>query len=152
MKKILFPARGLNPDRCTPQQRLRAELLALSYPAEWIMPVPIPLFICRRAVIDCGGGRATVVCGFFAYKKNLGRTETPTRERMYLGRIRSVKRHLPKRLSKNCDLEFANVDRLMANYSIDNEHNLTFLCDCHRVVCAVDLNLLSEGLHQCYKG
>ena len=39
MKK-LFPARGLNTDRCTPQQRLRAELLALSYPAEWVMPVP----------------------------------------------------------------------------------------------------------------
>ena len=39
MKKIVFPARGLNPDRCTPQQRLRAELLALSYPAEWVMPV-----------------------------------------------------------------------------------------------------------------
>ena len=54
-EKILFPARGLNPDRCTPQQRIRAELLALSYPAEWIMSVPIPLFICRTAVIDCGG-------------------------------------------------------------------------------------------------
>ena len=29
--------------------------------------------------------RATVVCGFFAYKKILGRTETLTRDRMYLG-------------------------------------------------------------------
>ena len=55
VKKILFPARGLNPDRCTPQQRLRAELFALRYPAEWVIPVPIQLFICRRAVIDCGG-------------------------------------------------------------------------------------------------
>ena len=54
MKTILSPARGLNPDRCTPQ-RLRAELLALSYASEWVMPVPIQLFICRRAVIDCGG-------------------------------------------------------------------------------------------------
>ena len=50
MKKILFPARGL-----TPPQHFRAELLALSYSAEWVMPVPIELFICRRAVIDCGG-------------------------------------------------------------------------------------------------
>ena len=28
-------------------------------------------------------------------------------------------RHLPRRSNKNCDLPFANVDRLMANYSID---------------------------------
>ena len=54
MKKILFPARGLNPDRLTPQQRFRAELLAVSYSAEWVMPFKIELFICRRAVIDCG--------------------------------------------------------------------------------------------------
>ena len=27
----------------------------------------------------------TLVCGFFAYTKILGRTETRTRERMYLG-------------------------------------------------------------------
>ena len=65
MKKILFPARGLNPDRCM-QQGLRAELLTLSYPAEWFMHVPIQLFICRRVVIDCSGPGD---CGlrFFAY-------------------------------------------------------------------------------------
>ena len=55
MKKNSVPARGLNPDRSTPQQRFRPELLALSYSAEWVMSVPIELFICRRAVIDCGG-------------------------------------------------------------------------------------------------
>ena len=55
VKKKLFPARGLNSDPCTPQERLRAELLTLSYPAELVMPFPIKLFICGRAVIDCGG-------------------------------------------------------------------------------------------------
>ena len=35
MKKILFPARGLNRDRCIPQLRFRAELLALNY-AGWM--------------------------------------------------------------------------------------------------------------------
>ena len=29
-------------------------------------------------------------------------------------------RHVPRRSSKNCDLEFANTDRLKENYSIDN--------------------------------
>ena len=107
MKKILFPARGLIPDRGTPQQRLRAELLALSYTAECVMPVPIQLFICRRAVIACGGPGDCGLPFFSRIKKILGRTEARTRDRMYLGRRRS---------SKNCDLQFANVDRLMANY------------------------------------
>ena len=31
-----------------------------------------------------------MVCGFFAYKKILGRTETRTRDRMYIVMIRSV--------------------------------------------------------------
>ena len=35
--------------------------------------------------------RASLVWGFFAYKKILGRTETRTRDRMYFGRIRSVR-------------------------------------------------------------
>ena len=42
-----------------------------------------------------------------------------TRDRMYLGRIQSVKRHLPRRSSKNCDLQSANADRLKANYSVN---------------------------------
>ena len=29
-------------------------------------------------------------------------------------------RHLPRRSSNNCDLEFANTDRLKEDYSIDN--------------------------------
>ena len=28
-------------------------------------------------------------------------------------------RHLPRRSSKNCDLQFANGDRFKANYSVD---------------------------------
>ena len=28
-------------------------------------------------------------------------------------------RHLPRRSSKNCDLQFANTDRFKANYNID---------------------------------
>ena len=35
MKKILYPARGLNRDRCIPLLRFRADLLALSY-AGWM--------------------------------------------------------------------------------------------------------------------
>ena len=29
-------------------------------------------------------------------------------------------RHLPRRSCKNCDLQFANTDRLKENYSIDD--------------------------------
>ena len=63
---------------------------------------------------------------FFAYKKLLGRTETRTRDSMY------SLRHLPRRSSKNCDLQFANTDRqtdrhtdrLKENYSIDKQKRL----------------------------
>ena len=58
--------------------------------------------------------RASLVWGFFAYEKILGRTETQTRDKMYLGRIRSV-RHIPRRSSKNCDLQFKNCDLQFAN-------------------------------------
>ena len=30
-----------------------------------------------------------------------------------------LRRHFPRRSSKNCDLEFANTDRFKENYSID---------------------------------
>ena len=33
-------------------------------------------------------------------------------------------RHLPRRSSKNCDLQFANNDRFKANYSIDGKDNM----------------------------
>ena len=36
-------------------------------------------------------------------------------------------RHLPRRSSKNCDLQFANVDRLKANYSVDEHASLSSL-------------------------
>ena len=57
---------------------------------------------------------------FFAYKKILGRTETRTRERKYLGRIRSVwdiSRGDRARIA-TCSLR-TSPDRLKANYSID---------------------------------
>ena len=36
-------------------------------------------------------------------------------------------RHLPRRSSKNCDLEFANTDKLKENYSIDKNINKAVL-------------------------
>ena len=66
------------------------------------------------------------VLDVFACKKLLGRTETRTRDRMYCQTIRTVKRHLPRRSSKNCDLQFAKTerqtDRLKENYGIDNNN------------------------------
>ena len=55
---------------------------------------------------------------FFAYKKLLGRTETRTHDSMYR---RFDQLHLPRRSSKNCDLQFANADRqTLGVLSIDN--------------------------------
>ena len=34
-------------------------------------------------------------------------------------------RHLPRRSSENCDLQFANIDRRNENYSIGVSHNIT---------------------------
>ena len=33
-------------------------------------------------------------------------------------------RHLPRRSSKNCDLQFANSDRFKANYSVDRTKHM----------------------------
>ena len=66
------------------------------------------------------GERATLVWGFFAYKKILCRTETRTRDRMYLGRIRSVRdisRDDRARIA-TCRLRMP-TDRVKANYSVD---------------------------------
>ena len=57
------------------------------------------------------------VC-FPCVKKLLGRTETHTCDRMCFQTKRSL-RHLPRRSSKNCDLQFANFDRFKENYSLD---------------------------------
>ena len=57
---------------------------------------------------------------FLRIKKLLGRTETRTRDRMYLGRIRSVRyisRDDRARIA-TCSLR-TPTDRLMENYSID---------------------------------
>ena len=60
------------------------------------------------------------VC-FSRIKKLLGRTDTRTRDRMcsQVSDDTNRLRHLPRRSSKNCDLQFANFDRLKENYSID---------------------------------
>ena len=73
-----------------------------------------------------------IVYGCFSrIKKMLCRTDMRTRDRMYCQTIRSVC-HLPRRSSKNCDLQSANVDgqtdRFKANYSIDN-HDI--VCEQH---------------------
>ena len=60
------------------------------------------------------------------YKKLLGRTETRTRDRMYLGRIRSVRdisRDDRARIA-TCSLR-TPTDRLMENYSIDELLKIT---------------------------
>ena len=57
---------------------------------------------------------------FFSYKKMLGRSETRTRERKYLGRIRSVwdiSRGDRARIA-TCSLQ-TSTDKFKANYSID---------------------------------
>ena len=69
---------------------------------------------------------------FSSITKLLGRIETQTRDMMYCQTIRTVReRHLPRRSSKNCDLQFANTDRFRENYSIEiashirlSQHNL----------------------------
>ena len=85
MKKILFPARGLNRDRGIPLLRLRAELRGLN----GLSPFK---FSCLSATErrSTAAGRATVVCGFFPHKKKVGRIETRTRDKKYLGWMRSV--------------------------------------------------------------
>ena len=40
-------------------------------------------------------------------------------------------RHLPRRSSKNCDLQFVNNDRFKANYSIDYVKIIPFLAFPH---------------------
>ena len=70
--------------------------------------------------IEINNMRASLVWGFFTYKKILGRTETRTRDRMYLGRIRSVRdisRGDQARIA-TCSLR-TPTDRLKANYSVD---------------------------------
>ena len=65
--------------------------------------------------------RATLVWVFFAYKKIVGRTETRTRDRKYLGRIRSVldiSRDDRARIA-TCRLR-TSTDRLKTHYSVDD--------------------------------
>ena len=67
-------------------------LLAPRHSAGSVLQFPIQLFIWPQSgSIEINNMRATLVWVFFAYKKILGRTETRTRDRMYLGRIRSVR-------------------------------------------------------------
>ena len=49
----------------------------------------------------------------------LGRTEARTRDRMYCQIIRTVRDISRDDRVKNCDMQFANTDRLKENYGID---------------------------------
>ena len=76
-----------------------------------------------------GGQVSSEIWKFFAYKKLLGRTETRTRDRMYLGRIRYVRdisRDDRARIA-TCILR-TPTDRLMENYSRPYRFATTFRC------------------------
>ena len=62
----------------------------------------------------------SIVLNIFAYEKMLGQTETRTRDRMYLGRIRSVRDISQDDRARiaTCSLR-TPTDKLMENYSID---------------------------------
>ena len=91
MKKILFPARGLNRDRCIPLCTTFSRL-ALGTELRRLNGLRPFKFSCLSAQSGDRLQRAgsTVVCGFFAYKKILGRIETRTRDKKYLEWMRSV--------------------------------------------------------------
>ena len=65
--------------------------------------------------------RATMVCGFLAYTKNLGRIETRTRDKKYLGWCDQFETSPdaiePELRTALC--ERRQTDRLKTNYSID---------------------------------
>ena len=70
--------------------------------------------------IEINNMRASLVWGFFAYKKILGRTETRTHDRMYLGRIRSVRDISREERARIATFSLRTpTDRLKANYSVD---------------------------------
>ena len=81
------------------------------------MKFPIQLFIWPQSRSVSGRLWFGV---FFAYKTIIGRTETRTRDRMYLGRIRSViyiSRYDRARIA-TCSLR-TPTDGFKANYSVD---------------------------------
>ena len=65
-------------------------------------------------------GRATVVCGFFAYKKILGRIETRTSDKKYLGcdQFETSPEAIDQEL-RTAFCERRQTDRLKRNYTID---------------------------------
>ena len=87
--------------------------------------------------------------GFSRIQKMLGRTETRTRDRMYCQTIRTVRyisRDYRARIatSKNCDLRFANTDRLKENYSI----NLLYLATVSLLInCRIFLRSQGDVLY-----
>ena len=71
-------------------------------------------------------GFPEVLVDFRVYT-NLGRTDTRTRDRVFFQSIRNSFRNLPRRLSKNCEFQFANSAIFKDNYSID-------ACPCRRSI------------------
>ena len=80
-----------------------------------------------------------LVWDFLAYKKNLGRIETRTRDKKYLGRIRSV-RAIPEAIEpelRTALCERRQTDRLKTNYSIDT---------CTSMLAIVKTDLLTTSI------
>ena len=99
---------------------------------------PAPLaFTARRWVIEINNTRYPPDfpknLSFSRIKKLLGRTETRTRARMYLGRIRSFRdiSRDDRARTATCSLRTPTdrqTDRLMENYSIDTLAGSSLLC------------------------
>ena len=62
--------------------------------------------------------RASMVWGFFALKNSRPNCDANSWQDVPREDTISL-RHLPRRSSKNCDLQFANSDRLKANYCVN---------------------------------
>ena len=122
VKQILFPAWGLNSDPCTPQPLIARHVSAT--PPRWVSSAVsnsvVYLAAERIQRLEINNMLASLVWFFFVYKKILGQTETWTRDRIYLRRIRSVwdiSRGDRARIA-TCSLR-TPTDRLKANYSVD---------------------------------
>ena len=119
---------------------IRNHLCDVSRHLAWRYKMPFKLL--RRCLTVSGAdgqwsGRLWLG-SFFAYKKILGRTETRTRERKYLGRIRSVwdiSRGDRARIA-TCSLR-TFTDRFKANYSIDCTTSRDLLDECRNIIIIV---------------
>ena len=117
---------------CTPHSAIARRVSAT--PPSWVGSAVsnsvVYLAAERIQRLEINNMRASLVWFFFAYKQILGRTETRIRDRMYLGRIRSVwdiSRGDRARIA-TCSLR-TPTDRLKANYSVDcRSHHYCLYC------------------------